>query len=203
MPKRQKWGGVAQSFQTLCDPIDVACQASLSMGFSRQEFWSGLPLPSPQAAEVRFNPGTWDTGFVLGFCCCCCSVTKLRPPRGLQHARLRYLVLSSSSPLSPQVCSNLCPLSGWCSLTISSFAFNLSQHPIVALRLETLPIPDGLLSLPSRDSPISWGSVEVQQRPMLLFRTFLFSSFAALLGGSHSSSVSVIWGQNCWPEHFI
>ena len=25
----------------------VACQAPLSMGFSRQEFWSGLPFPSP------------------------------------------------------------------------------------------------------------------------------------------------------------
>ena len=30
---------------TLCDPI-VARQAPLSMGFSRQEYWSGLPLPS-------------------------------------------------------------------------------------------------------------------------------------------------------------
>ena len=25
----------------------VACQASLSMGFSRQEYWSGMPCPSP------------------------------------------------------------------------------------------------------------------------------------------------------------
>ena len=31
----------------LCDPMDVARQASLSMGFSRQEYWSGLPFPSP------------------------------------------------------------------------------------------------------------------------------------------------------------
>ena len=28
-------------------PWTVACQASLSMGFSRQEYWSGLPCPSP------------------------------------------------------------------------------------------------------------------------------------------------------------
>ena len=26
----------------------VACQASLSMGFSRQEYWSGLPCPPPE-----------------------------------------------------------------------------------------------------------------------------------------------------------
>ena len=25
----------------------VACQAPLSMGFPRQEYWSGLPLPTP------------------------------------------------------------------------------------------------------------------------------------------------------------
>ena len=28
-------------------PWTVACQASLSMGFPRQEYWSGLPFPPP------------------------------------------------------------------------------------------------------------------------------------------------------------
>ena len=28
-------------------PWAVACQAPLSMGYSRQEYWSGLPFPSP------------------------------------------------------------------------------------------------------------------------------------------------------------
>ena len=28
-------------------PWTVACQASLSMGFSRQEYWSELPCPPP------------------------------------------------------------------------------------------------------------------------------------------------------------
>ena len=32
---------------TLCDPWTAAHQASLSTGFSRQEYWSGLPFPSP------------------------------------------------------------------------------------------------------------------------------------------------------------
>ena len=41
-------GEVAQSCLTLCDPVDcIAHQASPSMGFSRQEYWSGLPFPSP------------------------------------------------------------------------------------------------------------------------------------------------------------
>ena len=28
-------------------PWTVACQASLSVGFPRQEYWSGLPFPPP------------------------------------------------------------------------------------------------------------------------------------------------------------
>ena len=35
-------------------PWTVACQAPPSMGFSRQEYWSGLPFPSP---EDRPDPG--------------------------------------------------------------------------------------------------------------------------------------------------
>ena len=36
-----------QSCLTLCDPIDGSPPGSLSLGFSRQEHWSGLPFPSP------------------------------------------------------------------------------------------------------------------------------------------------------------
>ena len=32
---------------SLATPWTGACQPPLSMGFSRQEYWSGLPLPSP------------------------------------------------------------------------------------------------------------------------------------------------------------
>ena len=35
----------------------VACQAPLSMGFSRQEHWSGLPFPSPgDLPDPRIEP---------------------------------------------------------------------------------------------------------------------------------------------------
>ena len=34
----------------LVTPWTAAYQAPLSMGFSRQEYWSGLPLPSPQTS---------------------------------------------------------------------------------------------------------------------------------------------------------
>ena len=37
---------VAQSCLTLATPWTAAYQAPPSMGFSRQEYWSGVPLPS-------------------------------------------------------------------------------------------------------------------------------------------------------------
>ena len=43
---------VSDSFAT---PWTVACQTPLSMGFSRQEYWSELSLPSPGDLS---NPGT-------------------------------------------------------------------------------------------------------------------------------------------------
>ena len=49
-----KWSEVAQSCPTLCDPVDCSPQALPSMGFSRQEHWSGLPFPSPGDLP---NPG--------------------------------------------------------------------------------------------------------------------------------------------------
>ena len=38
-------------------PWTAACQAPPSMGFARQEYWSGVPLPSPKYcySEVQLN----------------------------------------------------------------------------------------------------------------------------------------------------
>ena len=45
---------VTQSGPTLATPWTVAHEAPLSIGFSRQEYWSGLPFPSPGNLP---NPG--------------------------------------------------------------------------------------------------------------------------------------------------
>ena len=42
-----------QSCPTLCDPIDGSPPGSLSLGFSRQEHWSGLPFPSPMQESEK------------------------------------------------------------------------------------------------------------------------------------------------------
>ena len=57
-----------QSCPTLCDPIDGSPPGSPSLGFSRQEYWSGLPFPSPMHESERWkwsrswvwvNSGSW------------------------------------------------------------------------------------------------------------------------------------------------
>ena len=62
------WCSLLQSSLILCNPITAACQAPLSMGFSRQEHWSGLPCPPPGDLP---NPGSnlgllhWQVGSLL------------------------------------------------------------------------------------------------------------------------------------------
>ena len=44
-----QWLSHVQLFET---PWTVACWAPLSMGFSRQEYWSGLLFPPPECVVV-------------------------------------------------------------------------------------------------------------------------------------------------------
>ena len=59
----------------------VACQTPLSMGFSKQEYWSELPFPSPGDLP--------DPGIELSVSCISCikmnslpSEPPVKPPRG-------------------------------------------------------------------------------------------------------------------------
>ena len=53
-----KWkvkGKLLSRVRLLANPWTAAYQAPPSMGFSRQEYWSGVPLPSPQYCIVTWN----------------------------------------------------------------------------------------------------------------------------------------------------
>ena len=51
---------VAQSCLTLSDPMDCSLPGSSVMGFSRQEYWSGVPSPSPSHNYIMWQM-RWDT----------------------------------------------------------------------------------------------------------------------------------------------
>ena len=121
-----------QSCPTLCDPMD--CQAPLSMGFSREWYWSGLSFPLPgNLPDPRIKPESPATPALAGGffttelpCCCCCLVPK--PCLTLCNP------MDCSMPCFPifhylQVCSNSCPLNRWCHPAISSSAALFSSCP--------------------------------------------------------------------------
>ena len=67
-------------------PWTVAYQAPPPMGFSRREYWSGLPLPSPQLCLQNANNDLPKAHQSFPWCkifpwlpCCCCSVANSCP----------------------------------------------------------------------------------------------------------------------------
>ena len=57
-----KWKVKVKSFsrvRSLATPWTAAYQAPPSMGFSRQEYWSGVPLPSPAGMSKRQETKQW------------------------------------------------------------------------------------------------------------------------------------------------
>ena len=52
--ERKKQSEVAQSCPTLCNPTDCSLPGSSIHGIFQQEYWSGVPLPSPGDLP---NPG--------------------------------------------------------------------------------------------------------------------------------------------------
>ena len=123
-----------KSCRTLCDPTEVY-QASPSVGFSRQEYWSGLPFPAPgDLPNTGIIPGSpaWQADssptkppvrpyeikkdiYLLSSVQFSCSVlSDSLQPHELQHARP-----PCPSP-TPRVRSNSRPLSQWCHPAISS-----------------------------------------------------------------------------------
>ena len=64
-----KWSEVTQSCLTLCDTMDCNLPGSSILEFSRQEYWSGLPFPSPgDLPNPGIEPGSpalWADAFTV------------------------------------------------------------------------------------------------------------------------------------------
>ena len=67
-------------------PWTVACQALLSMRFSRQEYWSGLPCPSPgdllRSGIKPASPALASGFFTTGVYMCMCVFNQTQCSRG-------------------------------------------------------------------------------------------------------------------------
>ena len=97
----------------LKDVLNCGKQSNIVATCEKQ--WSGM-LKSLRISLLQI-PSEQDS---------CCSVAKSRltlQPHGLQHTRF------PCPSLSPRVCSDSCPLTWWCYLTISSSASPFSSCP--------------------------------------------------------------------------
>ena len=74
---------VLSHVQLFVTPWTVALQAPLSMEFSRQKYWSGLPFPSPEDLPnpgiKPMSPASSDRSFTDSVACAVCSVTQSYP----------------------------------------------------------------------------------------------------------------------------
>ena len=103
--------------------MDIAHQTPLSMWFSSQAYWSGLPFPSPgdlPNPRIEHESHALVDGFFTSEPLSSVQfsrsvVSDSLGPHGLQHARL------PCPSLTPRACSNSCPLNRWCHPT-SSFS---------------------------------------------------------------------------------
>ena len=97
--------------------MNYSHQASLSMEFSRQEYWSGLPIPSPgnlpvpgieplsptlQADSSSFEPPAAAAAKLLQLCLTLCDPIDGSPPGSpvpgiLQARTLEWVAISFSS----------------------------------------------------------------------------------------------------------
>ena len=121
---------VAQSCPTLSNPWTAASQAPSSMGFSRQEYWSWVPLASPTMWAV--TPILCNTVNLLITPVSGCSCLLLFSHSVVSDSLWLYALQHTWAPcpsLSPRVCSNSCPLSWWCYPTISSSVTLFCSYP--------------------------------------------------------------------------
>ena len=93
---------VANLFPILCDPMDCGPWAPLSMGYSRQEYWSGLPFPS---LGYCLKPGTETVSPALKVCLY--QLNHQGSPDKLRHFLLLTDYLVTSRYLLHIFCKNL------------------------------------------------------------------------------------------------
>ena len=94
------------------DPMDLTHQAPLSMGFSRQEYWSGLPFPSPGVLPDRgIEPRSFTSPTLAGRFFTTSATWEDHHPHYrsqiacmcLSHTRLQEKGLGRGEPLCPQL----------------------------------------------------------------------------------------------------
>ena len=148
-------------------PWTVAYQAPLSIGFSRQEYWSGLPFPSPgdlPDPEIESTSPAWAGRFFTAEPPVTVVSTKVHlllewPVWGSSHwAPKAWILVSRSQYIACEPGENILVsqrLQAWASLSqTSSLCWNWSFQPMSTLsrkfsvkRMKPVRLPKGIFFL--------------------------------------------------------
>ena len=108
---------VAQLCLTLCNPMGVSCQAPLSMGFLRLEYWSGSLFPSPgDLPHPGIDPGLLPCRWIL-YC-----RSHQGSPQAHLDTHLNAAAVPPPSPLSLRLPSSVHDAEVWQSNSQSQIA---------------------------------------------------------------------------------
>ena len=127
----------------LATPWTAALQVPLSMGFSRQEYWNGVPLPSPPSPRVYSNS---------------CPLSRW------WHPTISSSVVPFSSCLQSFPASGSFPMSLLCIRWSKYWSFNFgispySEHPgLISFRMD-----NGWISLQSKGLSRVFSNTTIQK----------------------------------------
>ena len=103
-----------QSCSTLCDPIDGSPPGSPSLGFSRQEHWSGLPFPPPMHESEKLK---WSRSVMSELFATSWTAAYQAPPSmgfssqeywsGVPLPSPNRILLSHKKQMNNTICSNM------------------------------------------------------------------------------------------------
>ena len=129
--RKWKWSRV----RLFATPWTVAHQAPLSMGFSRQEYWSGLPFPSPGDLP---NPGIEPRSPAMQ-----ADALTSEPPGKLIWVvisiKIRPSLWSRTYPSTRSECSSESCLSGWQHFLRRQCTIHMKTHHRPQLQM-TFPV---------------------------------------------------------------
>ena len=123
-----------QSCPTLCDPRDGSPPAPLSLGFSRQEHWSGLPFPSSMHESEKWKwsrdaPNQLSVQFfsVAESCLTLCNPMNRSTPGLPVHHQLPEFTQTHVHQVSDAISSSAIPFSSCPQCLPASESFPVSQ----------------------------------------------------------------------------
>ena len=124
IPSDLLWFSRSVTSDSFATQWTIACQAPLSVGFPRQEYWSRLPFPSPghlPDPRTELASLTWQIEFL--------PLSHQESPKPWGHLQINYQQSTLGLESCPQGKANSLKVFFWRILKLLFFYFNMEKGP--------------------------------------------------------------------------